>query len=184
MTKTKLRFAAALLAGSLLVTLSVYGLSDGEDQAEPQAAAALDEIDVEEIHAQVERALESVQWDEIGRQLADARGVLNDIDPEAIRAQVEAAMADVDIEAIHAEAREALEEVDWDEIRRDIEDARAEIETLDLEGVRADALKALEEVDWDEIRRTLEDAQGIAAEELEALDEVLEELRAGSSGVI
>lgn len=182
MTKTRLALAVALLSAGLFVSFSVYALSDGEEPVEPQSA--IGEIDVEEIHAQVERALESVPWDEIRRQLADTRGIMDDIDPDAIRAEIEAAMADLDVEAIQAEAREALKEVDWGEIRRDIEAARAEIETMDLEGVRADVLEALEEVDWDEIRRTLEDAQGIAAEELEALDEVLEELRGGSSGVI
>ncbi len=185
MTQTKLKFAAALLAGSLILTLSVYGLSDDEEQAEPQSAAAVAaEIDVEEIHAQVESALEGVPWEEIGQQLADVRGILDGIDPEAIRAQVEAAMADLDVEAIRAEARQALDDVDWDEIRQDLENARAEIETMDLEGVRADVLEALEDVDWDEIRRDLEDAKGLAAEELKALDEMLEELGDSGSGVI
>ncbi len=139
MTRTKRNFLAALLASGLILSLSVYGLSEGEEPADPQAVA-FGEIDVEEIHAQVERALEAVPWEEISRQLAGARGVLDDVDPEAIRAEVEAALAGLDAEEIHAEAREALEDVDWDEIRRDIEAGRSEIETMDLEGVRADVL--------------------------------------------
>ncbi len=85
MTRTQYNFAAALLAASLILSLSVYGLSDGEDEAESQAVA-VDEIDVEEIQRQVESALESVQWEEISQQLTDVRGILDDIDPQAIRA--------------------------------------------------------------------------------------------------
>lgn len=186
MTKTKLNFAVALLAGSLICTLSVFALSDGEEEADQRSttAAAMGEINVEEIQAQVESALEGVPWEEISRQLADVQGILDGVDPEAIRAQVEAAMADLDVERIRAEAREALDDVDWDEIRRDIEAAHAEIETMDLEGVRADVLQALDDVDWDEIRKTLQDAKGMAAGELEALDEILKELGNDGSGVI
>ncbi len=185
MNRTRLIFASALLAGGLILSISVYGLSEAEEPVDSQVpAAVLDEIDVEEIQAEVERSLEPVPWDEISAQLADARGVLDSLDLDAIRAEVEAAMAELDVEEIRAEARQALDEVDWDEIRQDVEAAHAEIEAMDLEDVRADVREALAEVDWDEIRRTLEEASGLAAEELEALDELLEELGTGSSGVI
>ncbi len=186
MTRTKLNFVAALLAASLIVPLSVYGLADGQEGDDNQQAdrTALDDIDVEEIDRRVERALEAVPWPEISRQLADVRGILDGVDPEGIRAEVEAAMDELDVEQIRADVREALEGVDWDEIRQDIEDARAEIEKMDVEGIRAEVFEAVEDVDWDEIRRSLEDAKGVAAEELRVLDEVLEELGIAGSGVI
>ena len=177
---TRFSFIAVLLAAGLMLSLSVYGLADGEESA----GTAVDETDVGEIHAQIEGALKAVPWEEIGRQLADVQSSLDGIDPDAIRAEVEAAMAGLDIERIHADARAALEDVDWDAIQRDIEAAHAEIETMDLEDVRADVLEAMEEIDWDEIHRTLEQAKGLAAEELEALNELLEAFETGSSGVI
>ena len=177
MTSSKLRYAAALLAAGLIVSLSVGALADGQEpDHDPRV-----EVDVEEIHARAGRALEAVPWDELRRALVDVRGILDGVDTEGIRAEVEAAMAELDVEEIQAEIREAFEDVDWDEIRRDIEAAHAEIETLDLEGVRADVLEAFEGIDWDEIRRTLEHAEGVTAEELEKL---VEELGIGDGGVI
>ena len=58
---TRLKLAAALLTCSLLISLSVHGLSEDEDKIESTStAAASAEIDIEEIHAQVARSLEGV----------------------------------------------------------------------------------------------------------------------------
>ncbi len=186
MTRTKLSFAAAtLIVACMIVSLSVYGLAEGQEPDDnhqnPQTGVtALDDIDVEEIHRQVEGVLDAVPW----AKLADVRGILDGVDAEGIRAEIEAAMEVLDMEEIHAEVREALEGVDWAEIQQDVEDAKSEIETIDLEGIRGDVREALEDVDWGEIRRSLEEAKGVAADELQALDELLEELGVAGSGVI
>ena len=179
MTRIKLQIAA-LLAACLISSLTVVGLAAGEEPGDSQQdqnppTVTMDDLDAEE-RREVEQALEAVPWDEIRHALADVRGALAEVDAEAIRAEVEAAMAEVDLEEIRAEVRETLEEVDWDEIRQEIESARVEIRAVDFEEIRAEVREALEEVDWDEIRRTMEEAEGIAAEELGALDELLEDL--------
>ncbi len=177
MTRTRLSTAAALLAAGLIASLSVVALPAGEepDNSQGNPAAAPENRDAEE-RRQAERALKSVPWDEIGSALAEVRDALKEVDAEAIGAEVEAALAEVDLEEIRAEVRNALAEVDWDEIRQELESAREEIQAVDFEEIRSEVRQALDEVDWDEIRRTLEEAEGIVAEELEALDEMLEEL--------
>ncbi len=194
MTKTKLSFAAALLAVGLILSLSVYGLPGGEEAAEPQDPQdSVVEIDVEEIQRSVERALEAVPWEEIHQQLGDVQGILDGVDVAAIHAQVESAMADIDVAAIHAEVEAAMADIDVDAIRAEVETAMAdidmdaimaEVETamaeVDVDAIRAEAL---EDIDWDEIRLVIEEAKGVTAEELDALEEMLEEL-SGNSGVI
>ncbi len=177
MTKTKLSIAAALLAAGLILSLSVYALPGGEE-AEPQdRQEPVVEIDVEAIQRSVERALEAVPWEEIHQQLGDVQGILDGVDVEAIRAEVESAMADIDVAAIHAEVEAAMADIDVDAIRAEVETAMADI---DVAAIRAEAL---EDIDWDEIRLVIEEAKGVTAEELDALEEMLEEL-SGNSGVI
>ncbi len=188
MTKTKLNFAAALVAAGLLVSLSAFALAEereADDNKKQQAGqSAPKEIDVEGIHRRVAGALEAVPWAEISQQLAEARGVVDGIDMEGIRAEVEAAMEGLDLEQINVDVRQALEGIDWEQIREDIEHARSEIETMGVEDIRTNVLEALKGVDWDDIRRLLKEAEGVTAEELRAFDEALEDLEGAGSGVI
>ena len=181
MTKTQLKFLVPLIAVVSCVSLSVFALSDGEGQADDHRTASA--VDVEAIHRHVERALAAVPWETIGHELADLRVTLDDLDMDEIHAEVEAALEEIDVEAIQAEVSESLADIDWEEIHREILEARSEIDAADLEAVQIEVQEALESIDWDEIRQTLEAAGGLAAEELEALEEALEAL-GGGSGVI
>jgi hypothetical protein len=161
-------FSLLILAGGLLIMLTVTGFSSGfsivkdkgawqkvriSQSTDPQAMAepatetatepAVESIaepitnptlvqvadTVPEVENEPEE-LEKIDWEEIKKELEEARLEIKEIDWEEIKKEME-------------EARiEALEEIDWEEIKKEMEEARIE---------------ALEEIDWEKIRMEMEE---------------------------
>jgi len=123
--------------------------------------------DAEVINKQVEeakKALEEIDWDSIHKEIEQAReNAMDEIDWEAIHSQMEEArksMEEIDWDSIHKEieqAREkAMDEIDWEAIHSQMEEARKSMKEIDWEEMHREMSKAWEQVDWEEIYKALE----------------------------
>lgn len=95
-----------------------------------------DQSDIEAMEAARAEALESIDWDEIKKEMEqakiEAKEAMESIDWEAMKEDMESARL------------EAMESIDWEEIKKEIEQAKVE------------AKKAMESIDWEEIKKDME----------------------------
>lgn len=153
--KTNMRdkvISFALLAGSIILLLTVSGFSAGP-------SIIMSNHIIRDISATpVEQALVSV--------------------PDTIPLESEEAEPDQEREAARQEALEEIEEIDWEEIREDMkidmESIRAEIGEIDWEEVKLEMEQSLSEmrIDMEEMKREIENSMN----EID-WDEIREEIR-------
>jgi hypothetical protein len=175
--KTNMRdkvLALALLAGSLILLLTVSGFSEGpsfiridkmnsekilvpSDPPEfaiadtiPQKGkkAKLDEVEeMEEARLEAIEEIEEIDWESIKEEMEEAR-------LEALE-EIE----EIDWEAMKEEmkaARQEIEEIDWEEVKAEMDRSFSEMK-LDMEAMKKEIENSMNEIDWDEIREEIKE---------------------------
>jgi DNA topoisomerase VI subunit B len=183
--KTKLREkigALVLLAGCMILVLTISGFTperqiipggipsdtvpDAYEQKAEEMEKALEEIDWEEIEAEIrdagEEAMAEIDWEAMKLEIEQARKeALEDIDWEEIREEMSTARMQIDSAVQELELEYDFDfDMDFDfeieEIRIDMEKALKELEEIDIEEIREEIERTLKEIDTDEIRKQVE----------------------------
>ena len=165
----------ALLAGSVIVLLTVSGFSAGPSfirfsimksemtvmPVEQSVITVADTIPQKSEQAELDHErdaarqealeeIEEIDWDEIRLDIEtahrEALEALEEIDWEEIWA---------DIEADRREALEEIEEIDWEEIKLELDQSLSKMQ-IDLEKMKREIENSMNEIDWDEIREEME----------------------------
>lgn len=151
--KTTMRekvLALALLAGSLVLLLTVSGFSAGP------AFRWTNETSSEKIPEAVDLTLlaDTIPQKSKKAENAEAREI-GEMDWESMKEEMEEA---------RLEALEALEEIDWESLKKEMDEARLEVlEEMDWESLkeeineaRLEAIEEIESIDWEEVRAEME----------------------------
>ena len=154
--KTNMRdrvVSLALLAGSVIIMLTVSGFSSGpsfirsnnmksEMTSMPVEQPVITVADtIPQNSQQAER--EEIDWGKIKQEMEAALEEIKEIDWDEIKQEMEAARL------------EALEEIDWDEMRLEMKQNLSEIQ-IDIEEMKREIESSMNEIDWDEIREEME----------------------------
>ena len=176
--KTNMRdkvLALALLAGSLILLLTVSSFSEGPSfiridkmnsekilvPSDPPEIAIADTIpqkgkkakleeveEMEEAHLEALEEIEEIDWESIKEEMEEARlEALEEIDWESIEEEMEEA---------RLEAIEEIEEIDWEEVKAEMDRSFSEMK-LDMEAMKKEIENSMNEIDWDEIKEDIKE---------------------------
>ncbi|MEA3462451.1 MAG: M56 family metallopeptidase [Bacteroidota bacterium] len=145
--KTNMRekvLSLALLAGCLIIVLTVSGFSAGP------AFIRMHKVNNEQITYSADHPEFSVP---------DTIPELEEIEEaewEAIKEEMEENFSDMklDMEEIKIDIENSIKEIDWDEIRMEMELSFSDMK-LDMEQIKIDIESSMNEIDWDEIREDI-----------------------------
>jgi bla regulator protein BlaR1 len=169
--KTNMRdkvLSLALVAGSLIILLTVSGFSEGpafiridkmtsemiEEAIDPPVMTIMDTIpqknnstDLEEVEeAALQEALEEIEeidWDAMKEEMEAALVEVEEIDWDAMKEEMEAALVEI-------------EEIDWEEVKAEMELSLSEMK-VDMEEIKQEIEISMNEIDWDEIREEIKE---------------------------
>ncbi|MCK5135516.1 MAG: hypothetical protein KAR19_06975 [Bacteroidales bacterium] len=169
--KTNIReklFALLLLAGGMVILLTITGFSSGfsivQHNYYKQNAAPFMEPTIKSVIAS--DTIPIVEEETLEEEILEVEEEILEVEEETLE--------------VEEETLEALEDIDWEEIRQDMEAAKLEaLEDIDWEEIRQDMeaakLEALEDIDWEEIRQDMEAAKLEALEDID-WEEIKEEM--------
>jgi bla regulator protein BlaR1 len=124
----------------------VTGLEEDKKTDREEIHKAMEEIDWEELHKEIEQArkqvMEETDWEELRKEMEQAgKQAMEEIDWEELRKEIEQAR------------KQAMEEIDWEEVHKEIEEAKIHA----MEAINMDELQqAIEAIDWDQIKVQVE----------------------------
>jgi beta-lactamase regulating signal transducer with metallopeptidase domain len=159
--KTNMRdkvLSFALLAGSVILLLTVSGFSEGASFIRMDKMNS--EMIAEPIDPPVMTTMDTIPQKNKSSELEE----VEEIDWEAMKVEVETAhqealeeIEEIDWEAMKVEvetARKEVEEIDWEEIKAEMELSFSEMK-LDMEEIKKEIENSMNEIDWDEIREEI-----------------------------
>jgi beta-lactamase regulating signal transducer with metallopeptidase domain len=166
--KTNMRdkiLSLTLLAGSLLLLLTVSGFSAGpsiiraRNMSSELAAESTGPVELfkPDTIPQKKNAVEFeepekadvFEWEEMKKEIKEARiealKEIEEIDWDAMKEELEEA---------HLEAMKEIEEIDWDAMKKEMELSIAEMK-IDMENIKIEIENSMNEIDWDKIREDI-----------------------------
>jgi len=164
-----------LLAGSLLIMLTVSGFSAGPSLARLHhtADAVINETGVtaefiipdtipEKKHMEVFDEIEEIEWEAIKEEIEaahmDALALIEEMDWEAMKEEMELTFSDLklDMEEIKTDIEESMQDIDWEAIKEEMELNISDMK-LDMEEIKMDIEISMKEIDWDKIEKDIKE---------------------------
>jgi len=168
--KTNMRdkvLSLALVAGSLIILLTVSGFSEGPafiriDKMNSEMIAAPMDPPVMTIMDTIPQKNKTADLEEVEEAaLQEALEEIEEIDWDAMKEEMEAAhleaLEEIDWDAMKEEmeaARQEIEEIDWEEVKAEMEHSFSEMK-LDIEEIKQEIEISMNEIDWDDIREEI-----------------------------
>ena len=101
----------------------------------------------------VDSSLQTVDWKQIDKEMADAKKEADNIDWKSINKEI-------------ADAKKEVDNIDWKSVNKEIADAQKEIDNIDWKKIQKDVDKGMKEMNDPKVRREVEKAMADAKREV------------------